>query len=167
MRFCTAASAPAGNKTETLRERGAAAAWGVGVGVKPEVGTGEELVGRGEDGEASMGEGVRPEVGTGEGLAASGENGEAKTPGLKVTGGVCVAVGTSTAGDLVCTDGDATAGVVGTLGEGVVVGEDTAPGCVLAGCPYAAGATAPVLVCVTGSALTVGSTLEDDPLLGA
>ena len=188
MRFCTAVSAPAGKKTETLRDRGevggkvgggTAAAGGVGAGVKPEVGTAEGVVLKGEDGAGTAGGGVKPEVGTAEGFVAKGEAGEEGDPGLKGKGVAAGAVGassaTTAAGDLVCNDGeDAATGGVDGLGGGdsVVDGVSTTPAgvrgsCVLAGCPYTAGLIATGLGCVYWLPGTEGSTVDGKLLLGA
>ena len=165
VRFCTARSAPAGKKTETLRERGVvggevgdvtAAAGRVGAGAKPEVDTGAKLV---------------------------GEAGEVGDPGPRATGTAVRAVGTSpmsslAAGDVVCADGEATAprdvGILGG-GDGVVDGVGTTPvsvrgSDVLAGCPYAAGVIAAGVGCgnwlpSTGGSTAGGGVLLRDPAL--
>lgn len=89
VRFCTAVLAPAGRKTETLKEKGGvegggAAVGRVNAGVEPEVGTGEGVRPGGEDGETTTGKGVKPGVCTGEGVVKTGEDGEVRLEGTGV-----------------------------------------------------------------------------------
>ena len=177
-------SASAGKKAETLRERGkvgggTAAAGRVSAGVKPEADTGEGVAATGDDGAETAGGGLKPEVGTAEGLITRGDAGEEGKPGLKGTGVAAGAVGaspaTTAAGDLACNDGkDAAAGGVDSLEgvDSVIDGVGTTPAgargsCVLAGCPYTAGATATGLGCAYWSPSTEGSTVDGKLLLGA
>lgn len=187
VRFCAAASPPARKKTETFRERGAvppggaaAAGPGVGEGFMPGVGTSDGLVTRGEDGE----DGEDGEVDEDDDDSEDSEDGENGETGDDGESGdnvpdpvlAAVAVGTSPAevkpGDLICTPGKATGGVAELGGDRVVMGEGGTTGrirggCVVAGCPYTAGAADAELACVTGAPFTAGTALEKKPLLGA